>query len=179
MQLPASERAEPSRAPVAGNTAARAVATSPGGLQIGRVFELLAAGVKQRLWIADAYFVPGPFVSGALTTAARNGVDVRLLLPATNDVAWVGALSRAGYRRLLKAGVRIFEYEGPMMHAKTAVADGYWSRIGSTNLNLAELLACWQLDLLVEDKRFSVEMEAMFEEDLAAAREIRPGSRHR
>lgn len=104
---------------------------------------------------------------------------MRLLLPATNDVWWVGALSRVGYRRLLKAGVRIFEYVGPMMHAKTAVVDGYWSLIGSTDLNLAELLACWQLDLLVEDTHFGAEMEAMFEEDLAAAREILLGSTHR
>lgn len=80
---------------------------------------------------------------------------------------------------MLKAGVRIFEYIDPMMPAKTAVADGHWSLIGSTDLNLAELLACWQLDLLVEDAHFGTEMEAMFEEDIATARELCLGGTHR
>jgi cardiolipin synthase len=177
--LPAFERPELSRMATAGDTSARAIATDPGSMQVTRTFELLAAGANQRLWIADAYLIPVPFVTGVLTAAARGSVDVRLLLPATNDVWWVGALSRVGYRRLLKECVRIFEYVGPMMHAKTAVVDGYWSLIGSTDLNLAELVTCWQLDLLVEDTHFGAEMEAMFEEDLAAAREILLGSTHR
>ena len=66
---------------------------------------------------------------------ARDGVDVRILLPGHNDLQVVGALSRYGYRPLLDAGVRIFEYAGLMMHAKTIVADGWWGRVGSTNLN--------------------------------------------
>jgi len=69
-------------------------------------------------------------------SAARDGVDVRLLLPATNDLPIVSMVSRAGYRELLESGVRIFEYGGPMMHAKTTVADGWSSRVGSTNMNV-------------------------------------------
>jgi cardiolipin synthase A/B len=108
-------------------------------------------------------------------SAARDGVDVRILLPATNDLRWVAALSRAGYRPLLEAGVRIFEYGGPMMHAKTHVVDGRFSRVGSTNLNFSGLLANWEADLMVEDPSFGAQMDEMFEEDLENAREVRLG----
>ena len=69
-------------------------------------------------------------------------------------------------------GVRIFEYGGPMIHAKTVVADGWWSKVGSTNLNFSSLAANWEIDLVAEDRRFGAKMEEMFEEDLAHAREV-------
>jgi cardiolipin synthase len=81
-------------------------------------------------------------------------------------------MSRAGYRPLLEAGVRLFEWEGPMIHAKTAVADGFWSRVGSSNLNLASLLGNWELDVAVTDLNFAAEMEALFERDLTSAVEV-------
>jgi hypothetical protein len=84
----------------------------------------------------------------------------------------VGTLSRVGYRQLLEAGVRIFEYGGPMMHAKTTVADGRLCRVGYTNLNLAGLVTNWEIDLLAQDKAFGARMERMFEEDLDDAREV-------
>ena len=101
-------------------------------------------------------------------------MDVRILVPtpATNDQPPVGTLSRAGYRQLLEAGVRIFEYGGPMMHAKTTVVDGRFCRVGSTNLNLAGLVTNWELDLLAQDTDFGARMEQMFEEDLDDAREV-------
>lgn len=144
-------------------------------MRILRMLELVTAGVERRLWIADAYFLSVPILTQSLVAAARDGVDVRILLPATNDLPWIGALSRAGYRQLLQAGVGIFEYSGLMMHAKTTVADGWWSRIGSTNLNISGLFANWEVDLIVEDGCFGAKMEAMFEEDVAYAREIRLG----
>ena len=98
---------------------------------------------------------------------------MRVLVPATNDLPWIGMLSRTGYRQFLEAGVRIFEYGGPMIHAKTVVADGWWSKVGSTNLNLSRLAANWLIDLVAEDRRFGAKMEEMFEEDLDHAREIR------
>jgi cardiolipin synthase A/B len=106
-------------------------------------------------------------------STAREGVDVRVLVPATNDLPWIGMLSRTGYRQFLEAGVRIFEYGGPMIHAKTVVADGWWSKVGFTNLNLSSLAANWEIDLVAEDRRFGAKMEEMFEEDLDHAREIR------
>ena len=105
-----------------------------------RLLQVIAGGATERLWIADAYFVAGPTLNPTLMSTARDGVDVRLLLPATNDVRVIGVLSRAGYRQLLEAGVRIFEYGGLMMHAKTSVADGWSSRLGSSNLDVSGLL---------------------------------------
>lgn len=140
-----------------------------------RTLEVLLAAAEERMWIADAYFLSAPTLTQALMSAARDGVDVRLLLPATNDLRWVGALSRAGYRPLLEAGVRIFEYGGPMMHAKTHVVDGRFSRVGSTNLNFSGLLANWEADLMIEDASFGARMDEMFEEDLKNAREVRLG----
>jgi cardiolipin synthase len=113
-----------------------------------------------------------PVLTQALMSTARDGVDVRVLVPATNDLPWIGMLSRSGYRQFLEAGVRIFEYGGPMIHAKTVVADGWWSKVGSTNLNFSSLAANWEIDLVAEDRRFGAKMEEMFEEDLAHAREI-------
>ena len=81
-------------------------------------------------------------------------------------------VSRAGFRGLLEAGVRIFEWNGSMVHAKTAVADGRWARVGSTNLNLASWVGNWELDVVAEDEGFSQEMERMFLEDLTHSTEI-------
>ena len=137
-----------------------------------RMLQLLTAAVEQRLWITDAYFLSMPILTQSLMATARDGVDVRVLVPATNDLALVGALSRTGYRQFLEAGVRIFEYGGPMIHAKTIVADGWWSKVGSTNLNFSSLFANWEIDLTVDDPGFASQMEQLFEEDLAGAREV-------
>jgi cardiolipin synthase len=159
----------------AGEEAARLVIQEPAKMRIARMLQIVAAAARERLWIADAYFMAGPNLNQGLMSAARDGVDVRLLLPATNDLPMVGTISRAGYRQLLESGVRIFEYSGPMMHAKTTVADGWLSRIGSTNLNVTGLLTDWEIDLVVEGRPFGAKMEEMFEEDLADSREIRLG----
>ena len=75
-------------------------------------------------------------------------------------------------RPLLEAGIRVFEWNGPMLHAKTAVADARWARVGSTNLNPASWIGNWELDVVVEDARFGRAMEEMYLEDLANATEI-------
>jgi cardiolipin synthase len=108
----------------------------------------------------------------ALTAAARDGVDVRILLPAHNNWPWVGSLSRGGYRGLLQAGVRLFEWQGPMIHAKTMVADGIWSRVGSSNMNSASLLGNWEIDVGVLDPQLAAQMEGLYLADLASAVEI-------
>ncbi len=159
----------------AGAVAARVVAEEPRRMRMLRVLQLALAAAERRVWIADAYFLGAQSLREALIAAAVDGVDVRILLPATNDLPLVGALSRYGYRPLLKSGVRIWEYTGLMMHAKTTVADGWWARIGSTNLNVTGLLTNWELDLVAEDRQFAALMEAMYEEDLAHSREIRLG----
>jgi phosphatidylserine/phosphatidylglycerophosphate/cardiolipin synthase-like enzyme len=135
--------------------------------------DLLATTLARRtLWITDAYFIgTGPYLE-ALKRAARDGVDVRLLLPQGSDVGWVVPVTRSLYRPLLEAGVRIFEWKGTMIHAKTAVADSRWGRIGSTNLNLNSWLGNWELDVAIEDEGVARTLEAHFDEDLERATEI-------
>jgi len=170
--LPEAECPDPGSVPQAGDEPARVVVQEPRRMRTLRMLELLTAGVEKRLWITDPYFLSMPILSQSLMAVARDGVDVRVLVPATNDLPWIGALSRTGYRQFLEAGVRIFEYGGPMIHAKTLVADGWWSKVGSTNLNVASLVANWEIDLVAEDTGFAAKMEELFEEDLSNAREV-------
>jgi len=171
--LPDAERLRAEHISAAGDEAVRVIVQEPRRMRTLRMLQLLTAGVEQRLWITDAYFLSMPILTQSLMAAARDGVDVRVLVPATNDLALIGALSRTGYRQFLEAGIRIFEYGGPMIHAKTVVADGWWSKVGSTNLNLSSLFANWEIDLVAEDFGFASKMERLFEEDLAGSREVR------
>ena len=164
---------QPELIPPAGEQSVRVIIQEPRRMRTLRLLELLTAGVEKRLWVTDAYFLSMPILTQSLMAAARDGVDVRVLVPATNDLPWIGAVSRAGYRQFLQSGVRIFEYGGPMIHAKTVVADGWWSKVGSTNLNLSSLFANWEIDLVAEDPGFAAQMERLFEEDIANAREVR------
>jgi cardiolipin synthase len=165
--------------PVAGANAVRVVAGRPYQLATYRLDQLVAAGAERRLWLTDAYFVATAAYVQALTEAARDGVDVRLLVPGACDVPMLSNVVRAGYRPLIEAGVRVYEWNGSMLHAKTAVADGRWSRVGSTNLNLTSWVTNWELDVTVEDEGFAAEMEAMFLEDLARSTEVVPTIRRR
>jgi phosphatidylserine/phosphatidylglycerophosphate/cardiolipin synthase-like enzyme len=172
--LPAEEDIAP-----AGHVSLRLIATEPFTAALLRVDLLVAAMARRTLWIADAYFLAhGPFVS-ALQQTAEDGVDVRLLVPQGSDVGWTVPMSRTLYRTLLDSGIRIFEWNGRMMHAKTAVADGRWARIGSTNLNLNSWIGNWELDVAIEDDGIARTMERHYEEDLARATEIVPSGRHR
>jgi cardiolipin synthase len=170
--LPGSEFPSREELAPAGDQALRVIASSPAATGMLRLDLLWAAIARRRLWLADAYFVGTWAYLDALGSAARAGVDVRLLVPSGSDVELVAMLSRTQYRPLLEAGVRVFEWNGPMMHAKTAVVDGRWARVGSTNLNLASWLGNFELDVCVEDAGFAREMEEAFEGDLAAATEI-------
>ena len=162
----------------AGETSVWVIEGGPWRARVYRVTQLAAASVRRRLWITDPYFIAPRPVAEALAAAAMDGVDVRILLPAHNNWPLVGSLSRGGYRDLLKAGVRLFEWQGPMIHAKTAVADGVWSRIGSSNLNAASLLGNWEIDLGVLDRKLARQLEGLFVADLASSIEIvLPGGR--
>jgi len=170
--LPAEEIPDPADTAPSGDVSVRVVEGEPGRSRIYRLSQFVAVGVEHRLWITDPYFVTPPAMTEALAAAARDGVDVRVLVPAYNNWPVIGGFSRAGYRPLLEAGVRLFEWEGPMIHAKSAVADGVWTRVGSSNLNLASLMTNWELDLAIVDRAFAAEMERLFLEDLASAVEI-------
>ena len=172
-ELPDDERPDPRDIQAAGETPARLVVQEPRRMRTLRMLELLTAGVQERLWVTDPYFLSLPILTQSLMATARDGVDVRVLTPATVDIAWIGRASRAGYRQFLEAGVRIFEYGGPMIHAKTLVADGWLSKVGSTNLNFSSLAANWEIDLVVEDEGFAEQMEELFEDDISKSREVR------
>ena len=117
-----------------------------------------------RMWVGDP--------AQGIGSAALDGVDVRLLVPGVSDLPWLRPLSRFGYRPLLEAGIRVYEWNGPMMHAKSAVADGRWARVGSSNLNIASWIGNYELDVVVEDERFARAMERMYLRDLGHATEL-------
>jgi phosphatidylserine/phosphatidylglycerophosphate/cardiolipin synthase-like enzyme len=156
----------------AGTHGVRVIASTPETARLLRVDLLVAALARQRLWLTDAYFIGNVPYLQALRNAAADGVDVRLLLPSRSDIRWIAATSRSRYRSLLEAGIRIFEWRGPMLHAKSAVADGLWTRIGSTNLNVGSWMNNWEMDVSIEDAAIAGEMEAQYEEDLQNADEI-------
>ena len=170
--IPARELAGRIPQPEAGNLKAWVIAGRPDEMSLYRLEQLVAEIAEVSLWLTDAYFVGTTGYVHALCGAARAGVDVRLLVPGSNDWPIVGALSRAGYRSLLEAGVRVFEWNGPMLHAKTAVADGCWSRVGSSNSNLASWTSNRELDVTIQDPVFAAAMMAMYEQDLENATEI-------
>ena len=156
----------------AGNTALRVVDSVPSSSYIYRLDQFLAAGVKKEIWLTDAYFVGVPSYLQSLKDAAGGGVDVRILVPRSTDIAIIRDTTRSTYRPLLEAGVRVFEWNGSMIHAKTAVFDGRYSRIGSTNLNVASWFGNYELDVLIEDEDFGAEMRQMFLDDLTHSTEI-------
>ncbi len=156
----------------AGDISLRIVATEPATAGMLRLDQLIAALARRRLWLTDAYYAGTPTYVQALRAAAKDGVDVRLLTPNGSDIPLLRPLSRAGYRPLLEAGVRVFECNGSMLHAKTAVADGKWARVGSTNLNISSWLGNCELDAVIEDESFADQMEEMYLEDLSNSTEI-------
>src|SRR5690606_28033360 len=155
-----------------GDTSVRIVAGAPANGGLFRVDQLVAALARKRLWLTDAYYAGTTAYVKGLKAAAASGVDVRLLVPGGSDIPIVKLVSRAGYRPLLEAGVRVFEWNGTMLHAKTAVADGRWARVGSTNLNVASWLGNCELDAVIEDEAFAKQMEAMYLQDLSESTEV-------
>ncbi len=105
-----------------GSSTVRVVAGAPGRARVYRAVQLLAASARERLWITDAYLIAPPPLYAALLDAARSGVDVRLLVPGTSDLPVLRDFTRGGYRELLRAGARIFEWQGPMLHATFAAS---------------------------------------------------------
>lgn len=161
--------------PSVGTANAQVIRGKPGMFRTYRFDQFIAATAKRNLWITDAYLVATTAYVQALGEAAQDGVDVRLLVPGSTDVTVLQPVVRAGYRSLIEAGVRVFEWNGAMLHAKTAVVDGRWTRVGSTNLNLASWATNWELDVVVEDTGVAEAMEAMYLEDLSKATEVVPG----
>jgi cardiolipin synthase len=158
--------------PTPGNLDVRVVATEPGRERNFRTIDLMLGVSGSRIWVTEAYLSAPQRMYQAFKDAARDGADVRLLLPGSSDVRAVRNLSRVGYRGLLKSGVRIWEWNGPMLHAKTIVADGRWVRVGSSNLNPSSLLANWEIDIFAYGEVLARKMERQFLQDLQTSSEV-------
>lgn len=130
------------------------------------------AHAQQYVYLTNAYFAPTPQTIEALEDAARRGVDVEVVLPSITDVPVVLYAGQSHYEDLLESGVRIFERKKALLHAKTAVIDGVWSTIGSTNLDWRSILYNYEINAVVLSTTFGDEMEQMFEQDRAHSVEI-------
>jgi cardiolipin synthase len=151
----------------------------PWRLRVSRSLQIQSVAAEKSIWIASAYFMPSASEIEALSGAARDGVDVRVLVPSRYDHFWLRGLMTRSYQRLLRNGVRIWEWRGEMMHAKTSVVDGRWVRIGSTDFNPLGVALNYELDAVIEDSALGAAAEAMFLEDLQQSRELRPVGRLR
>ena len=130
------------------------------------------AAAEKRIWITSPYCTPTDNQVELLVKAKQRGVDVRLLLPGPhNDQPLTQSAGRSAYGKLLEGGVQIFEYQPTMIHAKTMVADGMFSMIGSSNLDGRSSEINEELDVVVYDAEFGRRMEEAFEKDLAQSRE--------
>jgi cardiolipin synthase len=158
----------------AGVPAALVAADQPGARHVSALYHWLAEHARQSLEITDAYLVTPPRILAAFAAAARRGVAVRLLLPGRNNHPVAGAAARHVYQPLLDAGVEIWEWDGLMVHAKTAVVDGEVALVGSSNLDPLSMRRNFELNLLVADPVTGAAMRAMFESDLATATRVDP-----
>jgi len=165
-------RAEAGAATIASPPAAILAADRPGARRLARLYARLAETAERSIEITDAYLVLPPAALDALVAAAGRGVSVRMLLPGRNNHPVAGAAARHGYERLLASGVEIWEWNGDMVHAKTAVVDGEVTLVGSSNLDPLSLRRNYELNLLVIDTATGEGMRAMFERDLANASRI-------
>lgn len=140
--------------------------------EIARDYASRLYAAKKTAYIANSYFVPDASVRRALVRAAKRGVDVRILVPAHSDVEAVKFAGRAQYGKLLAAGVRIFEWQDGMFHAKTAVIDGSWCTTGTFNFDYMSLRQNLEVNASVLDVELAASVERSFCADLTRAREI-------
>ena len=161
--------------PGANQAASLLYAVPTGGGTVAERFLILSlAGARKRIWITNSYFVPDQDLRLQLVSAARRGVDVRVLTAGEEtDVKVVRHAGHAMYEELLRAGVRIFEFQPTMLHAKTMVVDGVWSTVGTMNFDNRSLAYNDESNLLVHDSAFGNSMEQLFLDDLRYSREYK------
>jgi cardiolipin synthase len=132
------------------------------------------ASSQTNIYITDAYFAPDRQVLHALEHAARRGVDVRLLLPSQTDEPLILAAQHSHYADLLEAGVKIYEWQGQMLHAKTTTIDGVWSTVGTSNLDWWSIARDNELNAIILSHSFGDAMNLMFRNDIESAVQIEP-----
>jgi cardiolipin synthase len=151
------------------------VVASTGGEDEYSIYKAYLAAIslaRERIWVTQAYFTPNDEFIDALKDAARRRVDVRILLPGFSDHKMVLYASRAHYTELLKAGIKLYERKDRLLHAKTAVIDGLWSTVGSSNLDYFSFLRNNEANAVILGQNFGRQMEDLFQSDLTHAQSI-------
>jgi cardiolipin synthase A/B len=171
----------PSPAPVAalaqGHEIVRAIGSTPDDA-FSLVYLTLVSAItnaEKQVYITNAYFVPDPQLVKALLDAAARGVDVRLVLPSRSDSAPAYHAGRSYYTQLLQAGVKIYERRGATLHAKTAIVDGVWSLVGSSNLDWRSALDNDEINAVILGREFGAQMQAAYLKDIEASDAIELG----
>lgn len=161
----------------AGDVAAHAVWVSPTGSPsaVKLLHYLLIRAAQKRITIQNPYFLPDPDARRALLEAVKRGVEVRVMIPATeaSDSAWVQHASHHHYGTLLKGGVKLFDYHRTLLHQKVMSIDGHWASIGSTNFDDRSFELNDEVSLVVYDEGIARELEETFERDMEHATEVR------
>jgi cardiolipin synthase len=139
---------------------------------IHRAYLHAISRARRSVLVAAAYFIPDRKLVAALREAALRGVEVRLMLPGKSDHPWLKHATRAFYEKLLTAGVRIFEWNRCVLHAKTAVVDGVWGTVGSFNLERMSLRFNHEVNAVFADTRLGRELEASFRVDCGSCQEV-------
>lgn len=160
--------------PVAGGSVVAVLPSGPDQMANANAHVYFSAlsGALERCWLTTPYFVPDEPTARALANAAFRGIDVRVLVPAESDVPVARAAGQFFYGPLLRAGVRIFEYEPAVLHAKTVVVDGSWALVGSANFDFRSFALNFELGAVVYDRAFAALLEERFTRDLADSREV-------
>jgi cardiolipin synthase len=157
----------------AGNKLIRVLASAPDGDQeIYRAYILAIGAAQTSVHITTAYFVPDVQILGALAAAAKRGVDVKIILPGVLESSPVFYAGNSFYSQMLESGIHVFQLQVAVLHAKTAVIDGIWSTVGSTNFDTRSFLHNHEINVVVMDNEFAVAMERAFEEDLRLSNEV-------
>ncbi len=157
----------------AGDKTVRVLGSGPGSdFEIYRAYVQAMEQAKHTIHLTAAYFVPDAQVVKALTDAARRGVQVQIVLTSVSDNSLVHQASQSYYRDLLQAGIQVFQMKSSILHAKTAVIDGAWSTVGSTNMDMRSFLFNKEVNVIVEGEGFGREMEDAFREDLKNSVEV-------
>ena len=157
-----------------GNEIVRAIGSTPDE-PYSQIYSTLISAINSaetQVFLTNAYFIPDPQLLKSLKDAVARGVDVRLLLPAKTDSALVYNASRSFYDELLSAGVKIYERQDAVLHAKTALIDGVWSTIGSTNLDWRSFTNNQEINAVMLGQEFGEKMQRTFEKDLTASKLI-------
>lgn len=127
---------------------------------------------EERIYLTQAYLIPDDAIVRVLLDAVRRGVDVRIIVPRYSNHVVADWLSRSRYERLLRGGVRLFRYEGAMVHAKTGTIDGRWSTVGTANIDRLSLAGNFELNLEILDPEVAAHMETIFSVDSGNCTEL-------